>query len=179
GDPQPIPDGLLPVPTMPIKLVPASFRGWLWDVANRMQVPLEFVAAPAIVSVSSVIGNQIKIRPKRRDDWAVTPNQWGAVIGRPGTMKSPAILEAIKPTYRLCADAAKKYEDEMQDWAFKKEARKARQTAARKKMERAATKGESLDSFKADWADEREEEPTERRYIVNDSTVEKLGVLLN
>src|SRR5262245_39643534 len=85
GDPQPIPDGLLPVPTMPMKLVPASFRGWLWDIANRMQVPLEFVAAPAIVSVSSVIGNQIKIRPKRRDDWAVTPNQWGAVIGRPGT----------------------------------------------------------------------------------------------
>ena len=92
GVPQPIPDGLLPVTPMPLALVPAAFQGWLEDVAKRMQVPLEFVTIPAIVVASSVIGSQCRIRPKRRDDWAVMPNLWGAVIGRPGVMKGPAIL---------------------------------------------------------------------------------------
>src|SRR5262245_45754413 len=39
GAPQPIPDGLLPVPTMPVALIPTAFRGWLHDIATRLQVP--------------------------------------------------------------------------------------------------------------------------------------------
>src|SRR5262249_46298913 len=35
ADPQPIPDGLLPVPQLPVALIPAAFRGWLHDIAER------------------------------------------------------------------------------------------------------------------------------------------------
>jgi len=178
-EPQPIPDGLLPVPQLPVALIPAAFRGWIYDIADRLQVPLEFPAVPAIVAAGSVIGNQIRIRPKAHDDWAVTPNEWGAVVGRPGVMKSPAIAEALKPLRRICADAEKKFKEALKAWKFQKEAQKARLEATRKKMKTAAGKGENLDRFKDDLASDDQDEPTERRYVVNDSTVEKFGALLN
>jgi putative DNA primase/helicase len=120
--PQPISDGLLPVPQLPVALIPAAFRGWIHDIAGRLQVPLDFPAVPAIVAVASAIGNQVGIRPKAHDDWTVTPNLWGAIVGRPGTMKSPAILEALKPLNRLVAEAKKQHEQALKDWKFDKEA---------------------------------------------------------
>src|SRR5262249_10984021 len=32
GEPRPIPDGLLPVPKMDARLIPAAFRGWISDI---------------------------------------------------------------------------------------------------------------------------------------------------
>ena len=75
------------------------------DIAERMQCPPDFTAAAVIVALGSVIGRRCGIRPKRHDDWAVVPNLWGAVIGRPGVLKSPAIEEALRPLHRLESEA--------------------------------------------------------------------------
>ncbi len=88
-------------PSLPAGLIPASLRPWLVDAAERAQSPLEFFAATAVVALSSLIGRKVGIFPKRQDDWLVTPNLWGAVIGRPGVLKSPAIKEALNPLGRL------------------------------------------------------------------------------
>jgi len=69
------------------------------------QCPLDFVAIAAIVAVGAVVGRQCTICPKRHDDWTVVPNLGGAVIGRPGIMKSPALDEACRPLQRLVAEA--------------------------------------------------------------------------
>ena len=50
-----------------------------------------------MVAYASVVGRKVAIRPKRRDDWTVVPNLWGTIIGRPGTLKSPALQEALRP----------------------------------------------------------------------------------
>jgi len=179
GEPQPIPDGLLPVPQLPVALIPAAFRGWLHDVSTRLQVPLDFPAVPAIVAVASAIGNQVRIMPKAHDDWTITPNLWGAIVGRPGTMKSPAILEAIKPLNRLVADAKKEHEEALKAWKFEKEAAEIRRAAKRDEMKKAAKRGSSLEEFRDEMTGDAAKEPTERRYITNDATVEKYGELLN
>ena len=178
-DPQPLPDGLRPVPPLPEGLLPAALRPWLVDIADRLQVPLEFPAVAAIVALASTVGNQVRIRPKARDDWTVTPNLWGAVVGRPGTMKSPALEEAIRPLRRLIKDAEEVHQQAMQGWAFTQEAFEATRSATRDKMKKAAKEGKDLGQFRAAFAGEPPEEPTERRYLVNDATVEKLGELLN
>jgi putative DNA primase/helicase len=179
GQPQPIPDGLLPVPQLPVALIPAAFRGWIHDIATRLQVPLDFPAVPAIVAAASVIGNQVRIRPKAHDDWTVTPNLWGAIVGRPGTMKSPAILEAIKPLNRLVAKAKKEHEEALRAWKFEKESAEIRRAAKRDEMKKAAKRGSDLEEFRDELAGDDAKEPTERRYITNDATVEKYGELLN
>src|SRR5262249_32168634 len=94
-EPGGLPGGLLPVPVLPDVMIPEPFRGWLSDVAERMQCPLEFPTVGALVAVAGLVGRRVGIRPKRHDDWLVVPNLWGLVIGRPGVMKSPALAEAL------------------------------------------------------------------------------------
>jgi hypothetical protein len=48
--------------------VPEPLLPWLEDMAERIGVPLEFVAAPAVVALSSVIGRTVGIYPKQIDD---------------------------------------------------------------------------------------------------------------
>jgi hypothetical protein len=177
--PQPLPYSLRAVPTLPERLLPDALRPWLVDSAERLQVPLEFPAAAALVALAAVVGNQVRIRPKEQDDWTVTPNLWGAVVGRPGTMKSPALEEALRPLRRLVKQAENDHTAAMQGWLFAKESYQATLAATRDKMKQAAKKGESLDKFRAALSQEPPEPPTERRYIVNDATIEKLGELLN
>ena len=42
-----------------------------------MQVPLEFPTIAALVSLSSLVGRKLAIRPKRFDDWSEVGNLWG------------------------------------------------------------------------------------------------------
>lgn len=177
--PQPLPDNLRPVPTLPEGLLPEALRPWLVDIAERLQVPLEFPAVAAIVALASVVGNRVRIRPKARDDWTVTPNLWGAVVGRPGAMKSPALEEAIRPLRRLIKDAEEAHQEDMHGWAFTQEAFEATRSATRDKLKKAAKEDKDLGQFRDAFAGEPPAEPTERRYLVNDATVEKLGELLS
>ena len=176
-NPRPLPDGLRLVPELPAALIPEPLRPWLEDVAERLQVPVEYPTTTAIVSLASVIGSQMRLRPKRQDDWAVTPNLWGAIVGPPSSMKSPAISEALRPLYRLVREAEDDHKKRLKTYQLKKEKAEIRKLKRREDLKRAAKKN-ALDSFEADIEDEAEE-PVERRYLVNDSTVEKYGELLS
>ena len=110
-DPKPLPAELLPVAAFDLAMLPDTFRPWIEDIAERLQVPPEFAAVPAMIAAGSVIGNRIAIRPKRHDDWQETPNLWGLIIGRPGVLKSPAYGQAMRPLGRLAADATATWQD--------------------------------------------------------------------
>ncbi|MCZ6718336.1 MAG: DUF3987 domain-containing protein, partial [Gammaproteobacteria bacterium] len=105
GDLTSLPPLLPDVPGLPENMIPTPLRGWIVDFAERASMPLDFIAVPAIVALSSLVGRNIGIHPKQQDNWLVVPNLWGAVIGRPGVMKSAAIAEALRPLGRLVASA--------------------------------------------------------------------------
>ena len=94
---RPLPVARLDTPALPSELLPDALRPWLEDAAERLQVPNEMLAAPALVAAASLVGRSIGILPKRRDDWLVIPNLWGMSIGGPGVMKSPAMRESWLP----------------------------------------------------------------------------------
>src|SRR6266436_3975013 len=52
---QPLPSLLPDVPSLPSTMLPAGLRPWMEDVAERMQVPLEYVAIPALVALGAVV----------------------------------------------------------------------------------------------------------------------------
>lgn len=118
-EPLPIPCTLLPVEAFDNNLLPAVLRPWVADIANRMQCPPDFPAVGAMVALSSVIGRKVCIRPKRFDDWQVVPNLWGAIVGRPGVMKSPALSEVMKPLDRLAIIAGNLHTEAMRDHEIK------------------------------------------------------------
>jgi hypothetical protein len=163
-------------------MVPEPLRGWIVDVSERMQIPLDFAAAGAVVVAGSLIGRKLGILPKRQDDWLVVPNLWGAVVGRPSLMKSPALAEVMRPLDRLVAEAYEEYEQaklvyetdvmiaEATKAALKDELKKAAKAAAssgnRSKLDEIARRSQDA---------EVPEEPLLRRYKTEDATVEKIS----
>jgi len=75
-----------------------------------MDSPLEFSVIPSIVALAALIGRKLGIYPKTHDDWLVVVNLWGAIVARPGMLKSPAMEEGLKPLKRLAALASEEHE---------------------------------------------------------------------
>ncbi|MCP5415258.1 MAG: DUF3987 domain-containing protein [Chromatiaceae bacterium] len=179
--PKPIPSMLLPVQAFDVALLPESLRGWVSDIADRMQCPPDFPAVGAMVALSSVIGRRTCIAPKRHDDWLVFPNLWGGVVGRPGVMKSPALSESLRPLDRLQAAASDAHEDELREFEVDTRLEKIKSKSAEAAAQKAMNKGKVLEAEQLLRSAVEAEElrpPPLRRYRVNDSSVEALGEIL-
>lgn len=176
-DPMPLPDALPPVAAFDFDLLPNALRPWLYDIAERVQCPPDFPAVGAMISLAAVVGRKIGIHPKRRDDWLEVPNLWGAVVGRPGVMKSPALREAMRPLRKLEAQAFEGFEEAAAQWRRAQELHKLKREADRSNIVKAYKGGGAVDS-EALGDDFAEDEPQARRYVVNDTTVEALGEIL-
>lgn len=182
-EPEPIVESvLLPVEPLSPEIIPESLKPWLVDIAYRMQCPLEFVAVGAIVELSSIIGSGCSIRPKCNDDWAIVPNLWGGVVGRPSMLKTPSLAETMKPLISLEQDAKQRNDEDRRFFDAKMERYKAEREALKQEM-LAAAKGKGkrdISVIEMELASiEPPDEIARRRFKTNDSTVEKLGELLN
>lgn len=175
-EPKPLPAGLLPVPIFNTVLLPDPLKPWIEDIAERMQVPAEFAAVPAMISAGSVIGNRIAIRPKAYDDWQEVPNLWGVIVGRPGVLKSPTTGQAMRPVKALEVQAFESWEAEQKDWKSDAEVREMRADARKKEIQKALRNDHNADvsHLRAD----DDEVPTLQRYRTNDSGYQALGELL-
>lgn len=179
-EPRAIPQALAPVESLPPELLPEPLRAHIVDVAERAQIPMEFVAVAMIVSLASVVGTSIRIRPKRHDDWTITANLWGAMVGDPSSGKSPALSAALSPLRRLERLADESFEDAKRSHEFTALESRARRDALKDKLKKAARGGQDTEALRLEYlADEEPEEPVKRRYMANDTTVEALGILLN
>jgi putative DNA primase/helicase len=157
-EPQPISAMLPAVPALNPLLLPDALRPWIVDSAERMSVPAEMVAIPAIVALATIIAGKRQIQPKQHDDgWRVVPNLWGAIVARPGMKKSDAARQALRPLRHLDDLAWEQYQQDLAAYQEEK--------AEREQSERAAPGQEPR-------------EPTAKRYIINDTTPEALHKVL-
>ncbi|WP_322003342.1 DUF3987 domain-containing protein [Marinobacter alexandrii] len=180
GQPRPLPDDMPPVMAFDPDNLPAALRDYVCDVADRQQCPPDYVAVAALVAISGVLGNKRKIRPKQNDDWAITPNLWGAMIGGPSAMKSPAMKAALSPVYAIERENQEVFEAELAEYKTEAELAEIQGKAAKEKAKHEVKKGNqnaAMDALRASI--QEPEKPTRPRIIVNDSTVAKLGELLN
>jgi hypothetical protein len=137
-EPTPLPNGLSPVPAMDPLMLPDALVPWLNDIADRMQVPLDFVGVPAMTAIGSIVGCKIGIRPKQFDDWTEVPNFWSAIIARPGMMKSPSVAAIMAPIHHLQGIATAAHEGLAKEHELDAEIYK-------KKRSVAAGKGQRID----------------------------------
>lgn len=179
--PTSLPEGLPPVDPFDDELLPPLMRQYVADIAERIQCPPDFPAVALMTVISSVVGRRCGIRPKRLDDWTVVPNLWGMVIGKPGIMKTPPLQEVMRPLQELQAQAIQQFDSEVARYVagsvLAEEAQRVNKGRIRKLLQ---------DDKHAEALERAEQmigagarEPTCRRYIINDATVEKLGEILN
>lgn len=163
-------------------LLPRFLAEFVKDEADRMCAAPDYVAAALIVALGSVIGARCALKPKRRDDWIVTPNVYGGVVGEPSAKKTPAAGTVMKFLDTLEAREQELLAHRLKTFEAELAAYEAHEAAIRGSMKKAAGgKGDS-DAMQAAVADlerlEKPEVPRPRRFKSNDSTVEKLGDIL-
>lgn len=177
-DPAPLVEELPPVPPFDIDLLPESLGPWIEDIAERMQCPPDFPAVGAMIALAGVVGRKVAIRPKGMDDWTVVANLWGALIGRPGVLKTPAMQEALRPLRMLEDEARKEHEDQVRRAKERRLIAEERLRLSRKAVRKAIEENRDAEAVAHAVLDREEGGPIRRRYLTNDATEERLGELL-
>jgi len=170
--PRPLSGSLAEVSPFDPQLLPETLRPWVVDVAERLQVPADFPAAALVVMLAGVLGRRAFIRPHRYDPWVVFPNLWGALIGRPGAMKSPVLRAILGPLRRRQALAMAVYESEREAYQCQLQAHLAQKRSRRTAVSiQASAEGTG-------WDGGIPAPPVCTRYLVNEATIETVHVIL-
>ncbi|MBF0259489.1 MAG: DUF3987 domain-containing protein [Desulfamplus sp.] len=186
-EPQRIENTLLPVKLLPDEAIPEPFKGWIKDIACRWAVPVDFPFVSAVIVAGAVIGAGCRIKPKMRDNWAVVPNVWGGVVADPSKLKSPVLNEIInKSIGRLEGKAAKAYQSEKDIFDSDKFINDTLIKMKKKDIEtliKDNTLSPATPSYPSKLSTLKKElleiqtglakEPVQKRYKVNDCSVEK------
>lgn len=168
-------------PSFDPTLLPEGLRPWIIDEANRLGVPIQAIAVPALVSASAVIGSTAKVQVKRYDQgWTEPANLWGMTVGHSGDRKTPAINAGIK----LATEIERNHRTEFDNDRF---LRSAQQTSLDKQIKAVEAQLVAADPAArtklevelSDLLGKRAEIPQEPpRLITNNATMEKLAMLI-
>jgi len=146
----------------PVDALPASLQEWVLAAAEALGCEPAFVAVPALVVVGGAIGNSHVAAIK--ETWQEPSVIWAAVVADSSSMKSPAMDKAVAPLWSIQLELAKKHEWEIGNWTktmdqFKESRSNRFGTPAGEPQERPP------------------EKPVQRKLVVSDCTIEKLGEL--
>ncbi len=105
---------LAPAPPFPLEALPPVARAFVAAGAEALGCPPDFIAPHLFAFVGAVAGNTRKLRLK--PGFEVTPIFWEGVVGRPGTVKTPALNHARRPLDALQKEAWERYRAEVERW---------------------------------------------------------------
>ncbi len=174
--PAPLGEELRPVQDFAPELLPLSFRPLVEDVSERMQTPLDYAAAAAMVALAGCVNRRAVIRPKMEDaSWSVVPNLWGASVAPPGFMKSPILRAVTLPLAHIEELWRAEHAEESSDYDNAREEAELRYQAWREDFKRAIKKGETAPT----QPDKSLRALTQKRLVLTDATFEKLHEILS
>jgi len=178
--PRPLPNSLPPVNDFSPEMLPDALRGYVMDVAQRLQCPPEYCAVSAMTLLAGLMGHKVRLRPKQHDDWEIVAVLWSALVGDPSAMKTPAIKAMRFPIDAIEAEARRQHSAALAEHKAESELFEVAKAAAKKKAKEQAQKGD-MDAAKATLQATEEPEPPRppERLVINDATVEKAGELMN
>ena len=164
----PPPSGPPPEPfqPFPVDALPDRLRVFVEAVAVATGTDPAFAALAALVVVAGCIGNRVAALVK--PGWTEPAVLWGVLVGRSGTTKSPvlklvtrALVDLFKAEHRTFTEAIKEHQREVE-----------RHSVRLNEWKKSQRNGPPTDP------PDEPESPTERRLLVSDITIEKLGCLL-
>lgn len=158
--------------------LPNVLRDFVRDISERMQCPPDFAAVGALVMMATIIGRKVGIRPMRFDDWTVTPNLWGAVVGNSGVMKSPTLSASMSPIKKLQKKAFETFNSALAEKNSLSEIAKMNESINKAKAKKILEKDRTADVKSLLENEAPSEVCLLKRYITNNSSYEALGELL-
>jgi len=175
--PAPIPLPKLPaVPDIDLAILPNELRPLVEDAAERARFRPDFAAVAGVVALGSVIGRKIGIRLKRRDDWTEHANVWGALVGPPSALKSPAMRAAMTAFKKLQVSADVAHANASQVYEAAMAAAKVRHDAKKKRAVKVLVDDPDAEIDLGDQGPGKA--PIPRCYWTSNVNEASLGVLL-
>ncbi|MCK4340806.1 MAG: DUF3987 domain-containing protein [Phycisphaerae bacterium] len=155
-----------PYQPFPVDALPEPIRAFVKAVAAATGTDSAFAAMAALVVAAGCIGNRVSVLVK--SGWTEPAVLWGVLVGRSGTTKSPvlklvtrALVELFKAERLAHRDALKEHQRAIEHHGV--------HLTKWKKSQRNGPPTDPPDE---------PERPIERRLLVSDITIEKLGCLL-
>jgi len=139
------------VPQFPIDVLPGITHDFVAAKSTDIGVDHTALAMSALATFSGAIHHRFRINLKRNGSWWVHPNLWVMLIGRSSTKKTPGLDDAVRPLEQCQAEIMREHGALMRDYQAKKKAKDK----------------------------DAEEPPQPVRYVVNDTTYEKLADILS
>jgi putative DNA primase/helicase len=174
SEPEPLGAELLPVEPFSLRFLPTSLRPMIEDVSERMQTPIDFAAAAAVVALAGCVNRRAAVKPKRLDDWTVISNLWGLIVGKPGFMKSPVLRAVIWPLLSTESLWQMERKEALAEFAKEKEIAELRHAAWKELFKQASKKG----GIPPVAPDDSLVQPTEKRLVLTDVTFEKVHEIM-
>jgi len=167
--------GRRPPPPLPLTVFGPAWEPWIVTAAAAASCPPDYVAAPLLASISTLIGHSRWAQAT--PGWAEPPHLWIAAVGDSGTGKSPGadcLMRDVLPEIerRMLAD----FPDRLRQWAFTTELGKAATLRWRRELREAEQRGVPIPSSPRVFA---AAEPQAPRLRQNDVTIEKVAELLD
>lgn len=153
----------LPYKPFPIHALPSAVTAMISESANAIGCDEALVAMPMLAVLGAAIGTTRQIRI--REEWLAFPILWTVCVAESGSQKSPAADVALNYVRQREAKLAKEYAAQC------KEYRRACKLAKRPKGSAIEPGGEPRHDLP--------QEPACRHVLVDDVTVEALGMVLS
>jgi hypothetical protein len=164
-----------PPPPLPLEVFGETWKQWLLDAASAAACPVDYVVAPLLSSVSTLVGNARWAQAW--PGWDEPPHLWAVVVGDSGTGKSPGgdcMMRGVLPEIerRMGGD----YPDRLRDWQAAVEFDKIAMKRWKDEFREAQEKKKPLPPMPKPTApDIAPEKPRLRQH---DITIEQAGAVL-
>jgi putative DNA primase/helicase len=166
--PQPLPSLTRPtVESFRPALLPEMLCRFVYDVAQRMSSPPDFVAIGMLIALGAALGNKLTMRPKAFDPFSLPANLWGGIIGDPSQKKTPSLSAAMAPLAELDSELKTSNSQILKDHSIELERHKLKIEIKKKEARK-----DGAYSFEPPI---EPEQPPQPRLVVNNATSEKLG----
>ena len=148
----------------PIDSLPEPVHSFVKETSLSLGCDPSFVVLPLIAAIAAAIGNTRVIRLK--NGWDEPSIIWTIIVGESGTLKSPAMDKALKATRDRQAKKLQEYSAAMEEY----EEELTKYEADRNKYKQGKLEGDPP---------RKPKEPVAERYLVSDTTIESLAIVLN
>ncbi|MDM8008117.1 MAG: YfjI family protein [Phycisphaerae bacterium] len=150
----------------PVRRLPGRLRGFVEAVSDATGTAPAYAALAALVVAAGCVGNRAAVLVKR--GWVEPCVLWGALIGRSGTTKTPLLMLVIQALQEMYKADRAAFTEAMRDYAAALEHHNVALTSWKREQQKKPPTDPPIEP----------ERPREKRLIVSDITMEKLGCLL-
>jgi hypothetical protein len=143
------------VPPFPLDVLPADVGDFISNQAAIVGGDMSAMAMSTLATLSGALDHRYALRMMRNGDWWASPRLWVLLVGAASLRKTPIIRTATRPLVAQDSRVQQQYQARLREWEEAKEAKE--EQGERTKLPKP--------------------QPP-KRYVVGDTTVEKLGEIL-